>query len=122
MQSSFLISNNTIQFKKHSTGKNNFCWIGYNIKIPGTYEITFEIYSNTDIINFDFIKLHKPIKFYKVKDILANIWTKINIIIDTFEIDDLLCFIFDNFDSKIELIYKNLDIINLIEIHFMSKR
>ena len=60
---------------------NEICEIGYNIEEIGIYEINFEIYSNCDIINFDFIKLYKSNKIYKVDNILKSKWKTIHIII-----------------------------------------
>lgn len=106
--SNMMINNNIITFNKIIQSNNCFCWIGYNISEPRKYNLSFEIYSDKDIINFDFIKLHKPIKFFKIDNILANIWTKISIVIETFSNDDLLCFIFDNFNDLINIKYKNI--------------
>lgn len=111
--SSMIIENNIINFNK--INNNNFCWVGYNILEPGKYNLSFEICCNKDIINFDFIKLHKPVKFFKVDNIFANTWTQIRIYIETFNNDDLLCFIFDNFNDLINIQYKNVTIEKIIK-------
>ena len=74
----------------------------------GSYNISFEILSNRDIINFDLLKLHKPIKFFNTSKINNNQWSLINIDLHTVEENDLLLIILDNFDNTIELTIKNL--------------
>jgi len=112
--SSMLIDNNIINFKKNNKHICGNCWIGYVLSTPGFHNISFNIYSDKDIINYDFIKVHNPIKLYKTENIYANTWTKINITIETSYPDDLLCLIFDNFDDFINIKYKDLFINNNI--------
>lgn len=116
-----LLNNNNITFIKKIKKPSTFCWIGYIIKHPGVYDITFEICSSINI-NFDFIKLHKPVKFYKTEYIYANINTKIKLTINTSIADDLLCFIFDDLDSDINIVYNNIKIIPNYDIISYSKK
>ena len=86
--SKMYIQNDIIIFDKINKNKSIFCWIGYILKNIGIYNLHFEIYSNKNIINFDFIKLHKPQIFYKTINIIANTWTNIEIIIETHQKND----------------------------------
>ena len=106
--SQILIHDNIIEFKKIINNSSPFNWIGYELEKTGFYILSFEIHSNKNIINYDFIKMHKPVKFYKTNNILANVWTKIVIFIEIREPNDLLCFIFDDFHDNIEILYKNI--------------
>jgi hypothetical protein len=106
--SDFIINENIITFNKKTYEIAPMCWIGYQMKKQGSYHLTFEILSNKNITNYDFIKLHKPIIFYKTPNILENTWTKVDIMIKINELDDLLCLIFDNYKDKIEIRYKNI--------------
>jgi hypothetical protein len=110
--SKMYIKNDIIFFDKINKNRSIFCWIGYTLKNIGIYNIFFEIYSNKNIINFNFIKLHKPIFFYKTINIIANTWTNIQIIIETKEHNDLLTIIFDNFEETINLQIRNIKILN----------
>jgi hypothetical protein len=112
--SQILIHGNFIEFNKNVIYECNYAWIGYEINKKGLYNLSFEMCSNKDIIDFDFIKLHNPLKFFKTSNILKNSWTKINIIIEIKE-SDLLCFIFDNFNDDIKIQYKDIHIYNLIQ-------
>ena len=106
--SKMFISNNIIYLNKIINKPRSWCWIGYEIKEKGLYKLSFEIYSNKNITNYDFIKLHKPVKFYSVKNINANQWTQIELTIETTEDLDLLCLIFDDFYDIINIQFKNL--------------
>jgi len=106
--SQMMLLNDTICFNKIKTDICPWCWIGYDIKEKGLYQLSFEILSDKDIINFDFIKLHKPVIFYKTQDILANIWTNIAVQITVHEPDDLLCLIFDIYTDQINIQVKTL--------------
>lgn len=110
--SKMYIKNNIIFFDKINKNKSIFCWIGYSLKNIGIYNFCFEIYSNKDIINFNFIKSHKPIIFYKTINIFAYTWTKIEIIIEIKEKNDLLTLFFDNFEESINVQIKNIKVIN----------
>ena len=110
--SSLLINNNIIIFNKINNNIQDYCWFVYNILYPGIYNLSFDIYSNTDIINFNFIKLHK---YYECKDILAHKWTHININIEVFKKDDLLYFIFDNFNKSITIQFKNISTNHIVD-------
>jgi hypothetical protein len=113
--SQIILDENIIEFKKNVKDKCDYAWVGYNFSKPGFYNLTFEILSNKDIINFDFIKLHSPfVKFYKTPTILANIWTSVDIIIEVVE-PDLFCFIFDEFIDEIKILYKNVNFVDVIE-------
>jgi len=103
------IKKDTINFSKICKGRHGFCWFGYTIPNIGTYTVSFEIYSNKTI-NFDFIKLHKPIKFYNCPPVYENCWTEINITINIYKPNDLLCFIFDNYNDLINIKFKNIKI------------
>ena len=106
------ISDEVIYLNKIINAPRHWCWIGYDIIDKGYYNLTFEILSNRDIENFDFIKLHNPVKFYKTQNIKANIWTKIDIIINVRENYDYLVLIFDDFNDTINLQFKNIKINN----------
>jgi len=108
---SILIDGNIIEFTKYITKPGGFCWAGYELEKDSTYYLSFEMYSNRDI-EFDFIKLHQPVRFYKTDPILANTWIKINLVIKTKGVNDLLCLIFDSFNDSINILYKNLTCIN----------
>ena len=103
---------NTYEFSKLISEPSSFCWIGLNILEIGYYNLSFEIYSNKDI-NFDFIKSHHPMQFYKTPNIIANIWMKIDLLIETHNVPDLLCFIFDNYSECIKIIYKNISLVKI---------
>jgi len=107
--SCILLQNKKINFIKKKEEPSPFSWIAYTIQEPGLYELSFDIFTNKNI-NFDFIKLHKPAVFYKTENIPANKWININLIIKTTQCEDLLCFIFDDFKSSINIIYDNIQI------------
>ena len=93
--SKMLISNNIIYLKKIINKPSFWCWIGYDLLQKGTYKLSFEILSNKDIINYNFIKLHKPNAFNSTQNIYANEWTQIFCIeLNILEDNDELCFIF----------------------------
>jgi hypothetical protein len=96
---------NIIEFCKNNTTPCDFCWMAYELERENAYFLSFEIYSNRDI-DFDFIKLHQPVRFYKTKPIISNTWTKIDLLIEIKEVDDLLCLIFDNFNNSIKILYR----------------
>ena len=106
------IKENVIEFNKINPNKCLWAWIGYEIRNPGIYNISLEMHSNKDIINYSFIKSHKPEEvFHKTCDILANTWTQINLKINVTCNDELICFIFDEFEDTIFIKYKNINII-----------
>jgi hypothetical protein len=106
--SNMKINENLIEFNKYVFNKCAFAWIGYELEKTGSYKLSFEMMSNKDIINFDFIKMHNPIKFYKTQNILKNSWTTIDIIIENKEKNSLLVFIFDKFNDCLNIIYKDI--------------
>ena len=105
-----MIQNNIIYFDKIINQPRIWCWIGYDLFEKGIYDLSFEILSNKDLINYDFIKLHKPVTFYSVQNIYANEWTQINITLNVIEDNDELCLIFDNFTDIISIQFKNIKI------------
>lgn len=109
------INNNTIRLNKLSETETRHAWIGYDIKRCGKYRLRFDILSKKNIGNYDFIKLHRPIKFYKIGNINSNILTHIDIIIETNENDELLCFIFDTYIGTLEIELSNIEIIEIVE-------
>ena len=115
---SIMIINNLIMYEKITVEKCCFAWFGYDIKDVGIYNLKFNIMSNKDIIDFNFIKLHKPIKLYNTPNITANIKTSVSIIIDINELDDELLFIFDDFDEDIKIEFDNIEIKNLMHFVF----
>ena len=112
--SELLIYDNNIKFRKNVNGKTIFSWIGYNINKKGLYKLSFELITNNNIINYNFIKLHKPIKFYNISNCFVNKINYINIILNVMEDDDLLCLIFDNYNNNIEINIKNFSLIKNI--------
>ena len=108
--SQMILNDNNIYFKKNVCDMKLWCWFGYKLNEIGFYRLTFDIFSNRNIIDFDFIKLHKPVKYYKISNIFENCWTTIDIIIETTDAEDLLCIIFDNFNDLIDVHFKNLRI------------
>jgi hypothetical protein len=103
---------NIYEFSKLVSNASSFCWLGLNIEEIGYYHLSFDINSNKDI-NFDFIKSHHPIQFYKTNTIIANVWTKIDILVETINVPDLLCFIFDDYSEAIKIMYKNISFIKM---------
>jgi hypothetical protein len=99
-----------IYFSKIEQKMIDFAWIGFNLDGPAKYNLTFEIYSDKELNNFDFIKIHNPIQFLKNdRDfLLINNWTKIKINFDVKSKNDLLCFIFDRFNGLINVKFKNI--------------
>jgi hypothetical protein len=95
--------NEVIEFNKIHDG--HFCWIGYDM-VPGKYNLTFKIFSDKDI-NFEFIKTHNPVQFFKIPDIPNNTWTDVSVDIEIFNYS-LVCFIFDNYPEPIKIKYKNI--------------
>jgi hypothetical protein len=103
---------NLYEFCKLVPTVSSFCWFGLTIEEIGFHHLSFEIYTNKDI-NFDFIKSHEPIQFYKTNCIIANKWTKIDILIETKSVPDLLCFIFDDYSESIKILYKNISCVKI---------
>ena len=101
---------NIIYFKKINHYRCNYCWIGYEIKNIGNYNLIFDIMSNKDIINFNYIKTHKPEQYYTTNNIYSNTLTSINIMIKITNNDDLFVIIFDDFYDTIDIQIKNLQI------------
>ena len=97
--SSICIHNDEIiNFSKNTSNKCDFAWIGYNLEKNREYNIKFCFFVDKDINNFNFIKLHKPVRYYNQKNnIIPNKWNDLEINVKTSKEDDLLCFIFDNF-------------------------
>ena len=108
--SKMLISNNIIYFNKIINKPRFWCWISYDLHEKGKYNLSFEILSNKDIINYNFIKLHKPETFYATQNIYANQWTQIYITLNVLEDGDDLCLIFDDFSDTINIQFKNIKI------------
>lgn len=105
-----LISNNIIHFIKFRKGAFHYAWFGYNLINKGTYKINFDIETNKNINNLQFIKTHKPEKTYKInQNIIINKWNYIELEINIDE-SDLLVFIFDNYIDDIHVKIKNLTI------------
>lgn len=116
----FIIKDNIFYLKKLTPVKIHYVWFGYNLYY-GKYNLSFSIYSNKNINNFNFIKLHNPINFINTPNINPYVWTDINIEINVKCKEDLLCFIFDDFEDIIELEFKNINIRQIIpQIHFVS--
>jgi hypothetical protein len=105
----YISESNVVTLTKKYSGTHSYCWIANNIPDPGMYKLSFDIYSNYNIINFDFIKLHKSVTYYQCKDVLAYTWVNINVVIETSQNDDLLCFIFDNFDKPISIQFQHIE-------------
>jgi hypothetical protein len=116
-QSEMTIKDNIIHFKKNTMNKDEHCWIGYDIPNVGLYQLSFEIYSDKDI-EYDFIHLYTN-NFYKVENIKAHTWTKINVLFNSLQPNELLCFTFDHLQDTIDIQYKNINIENFYEnVHF----
>ena len=111
LSSSVIIDNNNIiNFNKLNKEKIDYSWIGYNILGRKKYKLNFEIYSNKNINNFNFIKIHNPVIFYNIdKYIDINCWNYIEVIIDINSHLDFLCFIFDDYNDSINLKFKNIN-------------
>ena len=110
---SMLKLNNSIQLRKLTSEYGGNVWLGYQLANIGKYLITFDILSDTDIGDFNFIKTHKPIKFHQLPSsisILANQRTHVSLVIETQYADDLLCTIFDNFQSTICVTFYDISI------------
>jgi hypothetical protein len=106
------IKDDVVNFSKLTKKQTDYCWIGYSISSPGDYKVSFEIYSDK-LIDFDFIKLHNPIRFCSVQPINPYSWTTVDILINKINPNDLLCFIFDNYTDQINVKFKNINIINV---------
>jgi hypothetical protein len=111
------INKNIIQFKKNINEPCGHAWIGYKIRNIGKYQLIFKIKSDKNIINFNFIKLHKPIKFIQTKNINAGTIEIIDTIIETTEQDDLMCFIFDTFNGTLDIEFSDINIIPITLLH-----
>ena len=107
----------TIEFTKNMYNKTPYSWFGYKIKIPGIYEISFEILSSENL-STPFLKLHDPVKFYETPTIIANILTKVAVVIETNSFSDLLCFIFDDYDKSISITFNNIQITPVLNFIF----
>jgi len=108
--SELFIQNDIIEYRKNDISMIPcpFSWIGYKISEKGYYDLSFEILSDRDIVDFPFIKLHNPVTYYNIPNICANVWTHVNTIIEVNECNDLLCFIFDEWKDYINIKYKNI--------------
>ncbi len=102
---------NIIILKKNIDTQCYFAWIGYRILKKGIYSLKFDIFSNRNLTNFNFIKIHKPVeKYLKTESIIDNVWKYVDLQIEIFEDNDLLCFIFDLFKNNLEVKFKNISI------------
>jgi len=101
------INDDIITLNKINSCPCGFVWIGYKLYKKGFYKVSFEMYSDVDI-NFDFIKLHKPVRFYKIKNIQKNTWVPIDVIIEALYEDDLMVFIFDGFFGYLNVQFRNI--------------
>jgi hypothetical protein len=109
--SKIMIDNNEIiYFTKIVKEHTDFAWIGFNLDGPAKYKLKFEINANEDLNNYNFIKIHNPIQFLKIEDknIILNTWNSIEIYFSIKSSNDLLCFIFDNLKSLINIKFKNI--------------
>lgn len=98
-----------IDYNKLNKSPLDYSWIGYNIKGTHNYKLSFEIYTNKDINNFNFIKIHNPVTFYKInKYIDIYNWNYIELIININSDYDFLCLIFDDYNNSINIKIKNL--------------
>ena len=99
-----------IYFSKIEQKMIDFAWFGYNLDSPGKYNLNFEIYSDKELNNYDFIKIHNPVKFLKNEDnlLIINKWNKVEINFVIKSKNDLLCFIFDRFNGEINVKFKNI--------------
>ena len=99
-----------IYFSKIEQKMIDFAWFGYNLDSPGKYNLNFEIYSDKELNNYDFIKIHNPVKFLKNEDnlLIINKWNKVEINFVIKSKNDLLCFIFDRFNGVINVKFKNI--------------
>jgi hypothetical protein len=110
--STMTIIDNIIHLNKIINNPNPtpWCWIGYDIADVGYYNLIFEMKSDKDLIDFDFIKTHYPITFYKTQHIFSNAWTQITQELTISEENDQLFLIFDEFPQAINVQFKNLKI------------
>jgi hypothetical protein len=99
---------NNVYLNKLISSTGTYCWFGYIIETPGKYNLSFDVYSNKDIIDYDYVKIHNPIKYYKTSNIYAYNWITIGITIEVSESNDKLIFIFDDFNDKIGINFKNI--------------
>jgi hypothetical protein len=105
---SVIKNGNSLQLRKLVKECSGNIWIGNNIHNVGKYMLTFDMYTDVRIDNFKFVKLHKPIRFYDTPTINPNEKKQISIVIDTYEKDDFLCLIFDEFVGLINVTFDNI--------------
>jgi hypothetical protein len=111
---------NNVYLNKLISSTGTYCWFGYIIETPGKYNLSFDVYSNKDIIDYDYVKIHNPIKYYKTSNIYAYNWITIGITIEVSEANDKLIFIFDDFNDKIGINFKNI-LIRMVHYNAISK-
>ena len=112
----FLINGNTTTMSKISESYCRNASIGYQIRIPGKYQLSFDIKSDRNIIGFEFIKLQKSGAFFATPNVIAGQKSHVEIIITVTDRDDTMYFIFDMFRGRINVEFSNIDVYRLVEI------
>lgn len=103
------INDSIVELCKIVQKSSPYTWIGYNLEHVSQYNVSFTIKSDK-LINFDYIKLHKPTRFIHSQIIQPDIETNVNVSFKTSNRDDFLCFIFDNYNDTIKIEFKNIEI------------
>ena len=105
----FIDNDKVIHFSKLSKELVEYSWIGYDIVGNHNYKLSFDLYTNKNINNFNFIKIHNPVTFYNTNThIQPNQWNYIEVIINISSDLDFLCFIFDDYNDSINLKFRNI--------------
>ena len=94
-------------FKKNHT-PCSFAWAGYNMRETGYYTLSFDMWSDKQIVQFPFIKLHQPVIWHTVPAIHEKVWTHVTLFIHVTEPHDLMCFMFDEWNDTLHVQFQNV--------------
>jgi hypothetical protein len=90
-----------------------WCWFGY-VMNRGNYKLTFDITTSNNLNNFNFLKLHKPVKFIPVHKHINNYeWTYIEVEFTVTEDNDLFIFIVDDYNDLINFTIRDIRFHNI---------
>lgn len=114
--SSLCISDSVINFSKNNNDKSIYSWFGYDNIQQGPYNVMFDVLANKKLekqFNIG-IKTHFPETVLKnefIDNVIENEWSSCLEEIDIKKDNDLCIFIFDGFQSTLDLKIKDIEFI-----------
>ena len=105
-----IIQGDSINLHKVRNYVCEYCWCGINLS-RGFYNLSFDVITDKDINQLNFLKLHKPVRYIdKNQHIPQHEWVRINISFEVTEDEDLFIWILDDFPDKLSFTIRDIKI------------